>query len=115
MELSISLSQKLLLSQRMVLSAKILQMSSLELNDYLKELSESNPIIEYTEKETEQNKFDTLRKKLEWLDAGDEQNRYYYSEDREDEASNDNWNFRINDSDTLEEHLLSQINTQKSA
>lgn len=113
MELNISLSQKLSLSQRMVLSAKILQMSSLELNDYLKDLSEGNPIIEYTEKEAEQNKFDTLRKKLEWLDAGDEQNRYYYSEDREDEANNDNWNFRIYDSDTLEEYLLSQINMQK--
>ena len=113
MELSINISQKLTLSQRMVLSAKILQMSSLELNDYLKELSESNPIIEYTEKETEQDKFDTLRKKLEWLDAGDEQNRYYYKEDREDAASNDNWNFRINDRSTLEEYLLSQINTQK--
>lgn len=113
MKLSLNISQKLTLSQRMVLSAKILQMSSLELNDYLKELSERNPIIEYTEKETEQNKFDTLRKKLEWLDAGDEQNRYYYKEEREDEANNDNWNFRINDRSTLEEYLLSQINTQK--
>lgn len=113
MELNLNLSQRLSLSQRMVLSAKILQMSSLELNDYLKELSESNPIIDYSEKEVEQNKFDTLRKKLEWLDAGDEQNRYYYKEEREDESSNDNWNFRINDDETLEEHLMSQINTQK--
>jgi len=112
-ELNISLNQKLSLSQRMVLSAKILQMSSIELNDYIKELSESNPIIEYTEKEAEQNKFDTLRKKLEWIDAVDEQNRYYYSEDRDDEASNDNWNFRIENSNTIEEYLLSQINTQK--
>ena len=50
MELNLNTVQKLTLAHRMVLSAQILQMSSLELNDYLKELSENNPLVEYKEK-----------------------------------------------------------------
>ncbi len=111
MELNLNTSQKLNLSQRMVLSAKILQMSSIELNEYLKELSETNPLVEYEEKAPPENKFDNLSKKLEWLDAGDEQNRYYYSQDKDDEG--ENWNFSAMQDETLEEHLLGQINTQK--
>ena len=76
MGLNINLSQKLNLSQRLVLSAKILQMSSVELNDYLKEISENNPVVEYSEPEYNDSRFDMLRKKLEWLDSSDEQNRY---------------------------------------
>lgn len=111
MELNLNTSQKLNLSQRMVLSANILQMSSVELNEYLKELSETNPLIEYEEKTPSEEKPDTLTKKLEWLDSGDEQNRYYYSQDKEDEG--ESWNFAVMQDETLEEHLLSQINTQK--
>lgn len=113
MGLNINLSQKLNLSQRLVLSAKILQMSSVELNDYLKEISENNPVVEYSEPEYNDSRFDMLRKKLEWLDSSDEQNRYYYTSYKEDEENNDNWNFRVDDGDTIEEYLLSQINTQK--
>ena len=54
-----------------------------------------------------------LRKKLEWLDSSDEQNGYCYTSYKEDEENNDNWNFRVDDGDTIEEYLLSQINTQK--
>lgn len=95
----------------MVLSAKILHMSSVELNDYLKELAQNNPVVEYDEKEPSEDRLDTLRKKLEWLDSADEQNRYYYSQDKEDEG--ENWNFAVMQEETLEEHLLAQINTQR--
>ena len=111
MELNLNLSQRLLLSQRMVLSAKILQMSSIELNDYLKELSQTNPLVEYEEKRPSVNKFDALSKKLDWLDYADEQNRYYYRQDREDEG--ENWNFASPHSETLEEYLIAQIDTQR--
>ena len=103
MELNLNTTQKLLLSQRMVLSAKILQMSSVELNDYLKELAQNNPVVEYDEKEPSEDRLDTLRKKLEWLDSADEQNRYYYSQDKEDEG--EKWNFAVMQEETLEEHL----------
>lgn len=111
MELNLNTVQKLLISQRMVLSAKILQMNSIELNEYLKELAETNPLVEYEEQQLKDNKIDTFRKKLEWLDSCDEQNRYYYKDDKED--SSESWNFSLSESETLEEHILTQINTQQ--
>ncbi len=111
MELNLNTSQKLTLSQQMVLSAKILQMSAIELNDYLRELSETNPLVEYEEKAPPEKKPDELKQKLEWLDSGDEQNRYYYSQDKEDEG--EDWNFSSMQDETLAEHLLTQINTQR--
>lgn len=110
MELRLNISQKLALSQQMVLSAKILQMSSAELNEYLKELSQSNPVVDYDEKPLPEGRDDSLSKKLEWLESVDEQNRFYYREDREDETENRNFS---TPEETFEEHLLSQIRTQK--
>ncbi|MBS7220532.1 MAG: RNA polymerase factor sigma-54 [Clostridiales bacterium] len=111
MELNLNTVQKLTLAHRMVLSAQILQMSSLELNDYLKELSENNPLVEYKEKSASETDFNIIAKKLDWLGSSDEQNKYYYNEDKEDE--NDKWNFSPEQNESLEEHLLAQINTQR--
>ena len=109
MELNLNTRQTLSLSQRMVLSAKILQMSSLELNDYLKEISQTNPLLDYDEKPPHETALENLRKKLEWLDSSEDSSRYYYKE----EDKEYDWNFKTAQSETLEEHLLSQINTQK--
>jgi len=46
MELNISLGQKLALTQKMLLTLKVLQMSSLELEDYLSQEALENPLIE---------------------------------------------------------------------
>ena len=46
MELILTTSQKLTLSQRMVQSTEILQMSTQELMDYIKELAVENPVVE---------------------------------------------------------------------
>lgn len=110
MDLVLNTSQKLALSQRMLQSAEILQMSSQELVEYVKELSVENPVVEYEEKAPEENKFDVLKRKLDWLDSADEQNKTYYREDKEDELDNDNWNFKENIGENLEEYLFSQVN-----
>lgn len=110
MDLILTTSQKLVLSQRMLQSAEILQMSSQELVEYVKELSIENPVVEYEETLQEQNKFDLVKKKLEWLDASDEQNKVYYHEEKDEESNNDNWNFKENSGENLEDYLLSQIN-----
>lgn len=110
MELKLNTSQKLTMSQQMVLSAKILQMSWAELNEYMKELSQSNPLVEYEESPPSREDAPELGKKLEWLESGDEQNRLYYSDDREYERENHNF---ATSAETFEEHLLSQIRTQK--
>lgn len=110
MDLSLSLSQKLALSQKMQQSAEILQMSSAELSEYIKELSIENPVVEYEEQEEQNKKFDILKKKMDWMDASDEQNKTYYQEDKEEEDSNDIWNFRQSQGESLENYLLSQVN-----
>lgn len=110
MDLILTTSQKLMLSQKMMQSAEILQMSSQELVEYMKELSIENPVVEYEEKTPEETHFDLVKKKLEWLDATDEQNKIYYREEKDEESNNDMWNFKENVGENLEEYLLSQIN-----
>ena len=56
MELILTTSQKLTLSQRMVQSTEILQMSTQELLDYIKELAVENPVVECVEREEEAEK-----------------------------------------------------------
>ena len=116
MELILTTSQKLALSQRMLQSTEILQMSSQELLDYIKELSVENPVVECIEKEKEVDteKIDILKRKLDWLDSMDEQNRFYYSEDKEEEdTSSDIWVYKDGDMGDLNEYLLSQLNVVK--
>lgn len=110
MDLVLTTSQKLALSQRMLQSAEILQMSSQELVEYVQELAVENPVVECEENKEEQEKFDQLKRKLEWLDEADEQNKTYYKEEKEDESNNDMWNFKQNEGETLYDYLISQIN-----
>ncbi len=109
MELSVNMSQKQILSQHMQQSAEILQMGTLTLFEYIQNLAMENPIVEWEEPQKEQE-YDKVLKKLEWLDASDEQNKRYYQEEREDSEENDDWKFQQQSGQTLEEYLLFQIN-----
>lgn len=109
MDLTLTLSQKLTLSQRMLQSAEILQMSSQELVEYMKELSVENPVVEYEEPSEARERLDTLKRKLEWLEAADEQNKTYYRQEKDESAGTDLWNFREAASESLEEHLKAQL------
>lgn len=113
MELILTASQKLTLSQRMLQSTEILQMSSQELMNYIKELAVENPVVEYEDKTVEEEKFDLLKRRLEWLSSSDEQNRVYYNEEKEDEKTSDIWIYKNGERGTLSEYLLSQINVSK--
>ncbi|MBE6008183.1 MAG: RNA polymerase factor sigma-54 [Lachnospiraceae bacterium] len=116
MELILTTSQKLTLSQRMVQSTEILQMSTQELLDYIKELAVENPVVECVEKEEEAEKerFDIIRKKLDWLNSMDEQNKFYYNEDKEEEeTTSDFWVYKEGEMGDLNEYLLSQLNVVK--
>ena len=67
MELKVELSQNMILSQKMILSANILQMSSGELENYIKELAVENPVVDLEDNRGEQKNDDDIRRKLEWL------------------------------------------------
>ena len=84
MDLKMEVTQTLGLSQRMIQSTEILQMSAQELDTYLKELAVENPVVDIEEKfdkSRESERDAELQKKLEWLASSDEQNRVYYSEE----------------------------------
>lgn len=111
MDLSLTLAQKQILSQKMRQSAEILQMTTIALSEYMQEIAIENPVVEWEEEVvTENDRYEKLRRKLEWLDASDEQNKRYYQEEREDEQENDDWKFRQEEKQTLQESLLFQIN-----
>ena len=76
MALSMEQSQKQVLSQKMIQSVTMLQMSAQELSDYIKEESLSNPVVDL-EYPVFENEAQERIKKLEWLAGLDEQNRAY--------------------------------------
>ena len=86
MELNMSLKQSQSLSPQMMQSMEILQMGSQELLEYIQETAQENPVLEMDEKYDRADEFDVLRRKLEWLESTDVQNRYYHQQDAEDDT-----------------------------
>ena len=108
MELKMEMAQNIVLSQKMIQSTEILQMSALELEKYIKDLAMENPVVDLEEQASEPVSGDELARKLEWLDSSDEQNRVYYSSDyNEDEK--DRWNFSADEGEDLGDYLMSQL------
>ena len=91
MELSMTQKQTQTLSPQMMQSMEILQMGSQELLEYIEEAVQENPVLEREEHYDRNDEFTDLRRKLEWLESTDPQNRYYhqqYSEDENDPLRN---------------------------
>lgn len=94
MELKMEISQNMALSQKMIQSTEILQMGSVELENYIKELAVENPVVDLEDSKEIPDPKDELMKKLEWLGSSDEQNRVYYSQDYGNDDG-DKWNFPL--------------------
>ena len=109
MEISLQLQQKQILSLKQQKSVEILQMNTLALYEYARELAEDNPLIEWNEEDGVQ---ENLLQKLEWLEEDDMENRSLYRveyESDEQEAAR----FGRKEGESLREYLLFQINTKK--
>lgn len=78
MELQLSQRQKLILTQRMQQSLKILQMNTLDLDTYIQEAASENPLLELEVPFTEEDAAVTRLKKLEWLESMDESSSFRY-------------------------------------
>lgn len=112
--------QKTILSQKMIQSAEILQMDVQELVTYVQQQALENPLIDmeemekgisgslYGDADSGQGENDEFRRKLEWLNRTDEQNRIYYSEEYEEAQNRDPWNFS-GEENNLEDYVLSQL------
>lgn len=72
------LEQKLVLSPQMRQSIEILQMGYQELESFIDQESLENPVIEVERDFDELEHDEKIKKKLEWLEDIDEQNRVYY-------------------------------------
>lgn len=84
MNLELSLKQTLKLSPQMLQSMEILQMSTLELNDYIQELVQENPAAELAEPPDPGDESEELWRRLQSLADLDHQNRQYVTADRDE-------------------------------
>lgn len=114
--LQIDISQKQTISQQVIQSVKILQMSSLELNQYLGELCLENPVMELDSPEFPEDSEKTFQHQLllerstRWLLNTDRQNHVYYEDDAD--SSSDFWQDSREQDERLEDFLHSQILTR---
>lgn len=110
MDMQISLEQKQALSQRMIQSAQILQMSAQELEQYVENLALENPVIDIAQPSSLTEEAADKLRKYEWLNSLDTQNSSTYRQKENNEDGPDTeWNFPIDQGETLKDYLLSQI------
>ena len=109
MELKMDISQKQVLSQHMVQSMEILQMSAQELESYIENLALENPVIELPDSHSSQpdTRQEDLQRKLDWLESTDLQNKVYYQQERSAENMQNNWHDSRESEEDLSDYLLS--------
>ncbi len=71
-----TVKQTTTLSPQMMQSMEILQMGTQELLEHIQDLVQENPVLEVTEQYDKADEFAVLKRKLEWLESTDVQNRY---------------------------------------
>ena len=110
MELNMTQKQVQTLSPQMMQAMEVLQMGTQELLEYIEEQTLENPVLERVEetpaKEAESAE---LRRRLDWLEAGDYQNRQYHREDSEGDDDPLRSYGVVDDEETLCEHLFDQL------
>lgn len=112
MALQLNTEQKQILSQKMIQSTKILQMTAAQLEEYLNELSMENPLLDLVQKQPEDFN-DKELEKYQWLSSHDEQNRYLYQKIEAQDEEAQNWNINQEQPESLHEHLWSQLFMRK--
>lgn len=113
MKQNLELAQKQILSQHMIQSMEILQMSATELGEYLENLSMENPVVELEEnRQTELSAKELeMARKQEWLSSTDTQNRVYYQDDSDADNAESNWQDIRDAGEDLPGYLMSQLLT----
>lgn len=111
-ELFIKAEQTQILSQKMILSNEILQMGVQELCEKLGEIFLENPVVDLNQPAPE----DERMAKYQWLESLNDRNRDTYmpeSRDRDDDEANDDWKFRQEDEESLQDYLWSQVSLKE--
>lgn len=100
--------QKQVISQDMIQSVEILQMSSLDLTSYIQEMALENPVVDIVEKNME-NIQDRRLKEQEWLSNLDEENRVYLNSHAREEEDDFMNNIGVEVSESLADFLHMQL------
>ncbi|NLY42858.1 MAG: RNA polymerase factor sigma-54 [Clostridiaceae bacterium] len=101
------MNQKLIITPQMKQYMKILQMNQQELRNYVEQQALENPVME-TEPDYNTLEYpERLKKKLDWLESIDEENRIYYQTSRESDEFEHT--FISEDNNDLQQYLLSQL------
>ena len=112
LEFEQTLSQKQIISQKMIQTLSILQMSAQELETHINDLAMENPVLELPPQSTEtadpSAELDRQRK-LDWLEATDYQNHVYHEDDDDDSDPQANLQDISQEGEDLASYLLSQI------
>lgn len=113
MDLKLQVKQTQSLSQRMIQSAEILQMTSQELNTYINDLALENPVIDIVEPPAETQQRESIEEQ-QWLNSFNEENYYLYQRQNNDDDYDfkSNWNINTDDGETLQDYLWSQLVTE---
>lgn len=107
MDPKIEVKQSQHLSPRVAQFLEVLQMGSLQLLEYVQNLTQENPTIEVDESFNMQSEIERFRHKLQWLQSTDVQNNVYYKADEDD--SDPFYSSDINGDETLTGHLIKQL------
>ena len=111
MDLKLEAKQNQTLSQRMIQSAEILQMTAEELNTYINELTLENPVIDMVSPATPGCP-ESIEQR-QWLNSFNEENYYLYQRQNNDDEYDfkDSWDIRTDEGETLADYLWSQLIT----
>lgn len=108
MKIELRAKQNQVMSQRMLQSVRILQMTAQELESYVDELALENPALEVEHPAGES--IDAYQQTY----AVQEQDRYLtLRQNNDDDAPRESWNFSTSQDETLREHLLSQLDLHR--
>lgn len=114
MDLRLLNRQNVSLSPQMIQSGKVLQMGAQELLEYITEVIQENPVLEFPENRDWEPEFDRIRRKMEWMDSSDRQERYYRRQDGEftpDPLAN--CQAPQDQGESLRAHLMAQLQGRK--
>ncbi len=111
MDLKLEARQIQALSQRMIQSAEILQMTAQELDTYINDLALENPVIDIVEPASGSRE---SIEQQQWLNSFNEENYYLYQRQNNDDDYDfrDSWNIDTEDGETLADYLWSQLVTE---
>lgn len=100
--LSMEQSQKLVMTQQLQIAVKLLQLSSIELNEYIEEELQENPVLDYAYREID----------IDWKSFVKDRKEMEYFDDEPDYEDSDvpPVNF-VTGPETLRDYLLFQLNT----